>query len=253
MNYLVPERLDALARDYAMGLMHGSARRRFKRVVKSSRAAELAVLVWQHRLATLAAAVAPMPPRPIVWERLAQRIRPGSDTPATPAAAPPGAARAAPRWGWLGQLLSGRTLGGALAGVMIATVVLHERPALLALEPARETLPASYVGLLLDNEGRPTLLASSRRHGRALTVKMLQPLAIPAGKVATLWALPRDGTAPFRVGAVPAQGSATLPLPQPAEKLFFTVARLSVTFEDSATAAAPSPQPVLSGHCVKLW
>lgn len=245
MNYLRPERLDALARDYALGLMHGGARRRFEQLLRGSRAAELAVLVWQERLATLAAPVPPLQPSPAVWQRLEERLRP---VPAAAAAAP-----AASRWGWLGAIFSGRALGGALAGLLIATVVLREQPGLVGLEPARETLPASYVGLLLDNTGKPTLLASSRRHGKQLTVKMLQAIQIPAGQQATLWAFPKDNAAPFKVGIVPAQGNATLPLPATAEKLFFGVSRLAVTYETDAAAQAPAPEQVLSGHCVKLW
>ena len=76
---------------------------------------------------------------------------------------------------------------------------------------------------------------------------------MPAGQVARLWALPRDG-APFLVGEVPAKGSATLGLPDSAEKLFFTVARLGVTIEPAGgDARAPAGPFVASGHCVKLW
>lgn len=244
MNYLRPDRLDPLARDYAMGLMHGGARRRFERVLESSRAAKMAVHVWQERLSTLAAAVPPLQPRPQLWQQIERQVNPR-------------AAAAQSQPGWLaniaGLLFGPRVLGGALAGALLAAVVLHQRPGLVGLEPAAETLPASYVGLLADGAGKPTLLASSRRHGRALTVKMLQPLAIPAGKVALLWALPKDGGTPFVVGPVPAQGSSTIPLPAPAEKLFFTVSRLGVSFEADPSAAAPSAEFTLAGACVKLW
>ncbi len=254
MNYLQPERLDALARDFALGLMHGGARRRFERLLRSSRAAELAVLVWQERLAALAAPVPALQPSPALWQRLQAQVGP---------AAPRQSAAPSP-WAWLGTLFSGRgigrgigrVVGGALAGMLLAVLVLRQQPALLDLEPARETLPPSYVGLLLDSAGKPTLLASSRRHGRSITIKMLQPLAVPAGQVAVLWALPKDGSAPFRVGSVPTQGSTTLPLTDSAEKIFFTVTRLAVSFEATATPAAPSMPGgafVLSGHCVKLW
>jgi anti-sigma-K factor RskA len=244
LNLLRPERLDALAQDYALGLMHGGARRRFERLLHASRAAEMAVLVWQERLATLAAPVPPLQPSPAVWQRLEQRMQPMS---------PMAAAASRSRWAWLGNILSGRTLGGALAGLLLALVVLREQPGLAGLEPAGETLPASYVGLLLDQAGKPTLLASSRRHGRSLTVKLLQPIQIPAGQVAALWALPKDGGAAFKVGVVPAQGSAMLALPAPAEKLFFGVSRLAVTYELDTNAVTPAPAFVLSGHCVKLW
>ena len=154
------------------------------------------------------------------------------------------------------MLLSGRLLGGAGAGALLAAVVLRQQPAWLGLEPVQETLPASYVGLLLDRDGKPALLASSRRHGRVLSVKMRQPLEVPAGQHALLWALPKDGGPAFLVGALPAPGkagSSSIALSDSAEKLFFGVTRLGVSLEASATAPRPSGEFVLSGHCSKLW
>jgi anti-sigma-K factor RskA len=244
MNLLEPRRLDALAREYALGTLTGPARRRFERLLRDSRAAELAVLVWQERLATLARPVPALEPSERVWAGLEQRLFPAA------------AAAAAPAEPWWRRLLSGRSLGGALAGMLLAVVVLREQPAWIGLEPARETLPASYVGLLHDGAGQPTLLASSRRHGRVLTVKMLKPLAVPAGSVAVLWALPKDGGAPFAVGTVPTQGSVAVALADTSEKLFFNVARLGVSIEPAGGAALPARPGgpfVLSGDCVKLW
>jgi anti-sigma-K factor RskA len=151
-------------------------------------------------------------------------------------------------------LLSGRTLGGALAGVFLCVLLLRSQPGLIGAETASESLPPSYVGLLTDAAGKPTVLASSRRHGQQLTVKLLQPVTIPPGKVAQLWALPKDG-APFPIGVVPGQGSARLALPERSEKIFFPVSRLGVTFEakPAQTGDTPSGEFVLSGHCVKLW
>ena len=42
MNYLLPERLDRLAREYALGTLTGPARRRFERVLQQSAAARVA-------------------------------------------------------------------------------------------------------------------------------------------------------------------------------------------------------------------
>lgn len=248
MNYLHPERLDRLAREYALGTLAGGARRRFERVLRQSPAATLAVGVWQERLATLAGSVPSLEPRAAVWQGLEQRLF-------APAAAAAGAADKPSAWRWLAELFSARTLGSALAGVLLCVLVLRAQPDLIGMEPHRETLPASYVGLLLDAGGKPAVLASSRRHGRQLTVKLLQPLALPTGTVAQLWALPRDGSAAFPVGVLPPQGSGTVALADSSEKLFFTVAQLAVSFEPAAAAAGtkPSGSFVLSGHCVKLW
>ena len=245
MNYLLPERLDRLAREYALGTLAGPARRRFERVLRGSPAATLAVGVWQERLAGLAQSVPAMQPRASVWAGLERRLF----------APPPAAAPDAGWLGWLARLFSGRGLGGALAGVLLCLVVLRLQPGLIGMEPRVDALPQSYVGLLTDAAGKPTVLASSRRHGRLLTVKLLQPIAVPAGRVAQLWALPMDGSAPFPVGVVPSSGSATIALAEPSEKLFFNVARLAVSFEPAAAKPgdAPSGEFVLSGHCVKLW
>jgi len=245
MNYLQPERLDRLAREYALGTLHGRARRRFERLLRESAAAARAVGQWQGRLDTLAASVPSMQPREAVWQALRAHITQGAGRPAAPRGL----------WQTLTGWLSARTLVGALAGLLVATVVLRLQPGLVDLEPRQEKLPESYVGLLLDGSGKPTLLASSRRHGVLLTVKMLQPLSVPAGQVAQLWALPRDGSAAFPVGTVPDKGSAAVALAASSETLFFSVGELAVSFEPAAAqpGGRPSGPFVLRGHCVKLW
>jgi anti-sigma-K factor RskA len=244
MNLLEPRRLDALAREYALGTLHGGARRRFERLLAQSPAARMVVARWQGGFAELAAAVPPLQPRPAVWQSLQQRLGHG------PAPAP---APKRPGWNWLGWAAP---LASAALAVVLSVGLIKAFPDWAGLEPVREGLPPSYVGLLSDAQGKPGLLLSSRRHGRVLTAKLLQPLPPPAGQVAVLWAFPAtagDG-APFRVGTLPAQGSAALPLPQPAEKLFFKVNRLGVSFEPAgALPAQPGSALVWQGPCVKLW
>lgn len=264
MNLLHPPRLSALAREHALGLLRGGARRRFEQLLASSEAARAAVAGWQEDLAVLAASVPPLQPRPAVWHGLRQRL-----------GWQPSQAAEARRQGWLsrwwvgggdaergnaGALFSGArrgVLGGALAGigagVVLSTVLLQQNPAWLGHEVARDALPASYVGLLTDAQGAAAVLVSSRRHGRVLTVKVLKPLAPPPGQVARLWAFPKGGGAPFALGIAPASGSASLALPDTSEKLFFHVYRLGLSFEGQEPPAAPTNALVASGPCVKLW
>jgi anti-sigma-K factor RskA len=239
VNLLQPERLDRLAREYALGTLQGAARRRFERLLREAPLTMRVVAHWQERLGVLASGVPAVQPRERVWEDLQQRLFAAPQRPTL--------------WTRLQALLAPRVLGGVLAGLMVATVVLRLQPQWLDLESRSEALPQSYVGLLVSDAGQATLLASSRRHGRTITVKVLQPIDVPTGQVARLWALPRD-QAPFLVGEVPAKGSATLALPDSAEKLFFTVARLGLTIEPAGgDARAPAGSFVASGHCVKLW
>jgi anti-sigma-K factor RskA len=245
MNLLRPELLEALARDYALGTMSGGARRRFERLQREHVTAQQAVAAWSGRLAHLAKPVPPLRPRPAVWNGLQQRLFPEAEPPAQ-------------RRPWWQKLFGSQAWAGALAGTMLCVIVLRQQPDWAGLETRSEALPATYVGLLLDSGGKPAVLASSRRQGRQITIKFLQALAVPAGQVAQLWGLTKDGV-PFPVGIVPPSDrpgvSVTLPLPDTAEKLFFGTSRLAVSLEPAS--AKPDDKPtgefVLSGHCVKLW
>jgi len=212
-------------------------------VLRQAPAALRAVGAWQERLGGLAGAVPRMQPSESVWRGLEERLF------VSAVRASPGPLQ------WLRGVLSVRALGGVLAGALLCAALLRFQPGLIGLEPQSEVLPQSYVGLLADSEGKPTVLASSKRHGRLMTVKLLQPVAIPAGSVAQLWALPKDGSAAFPVGVVPGSGTASFALADTSEKLFFDVSRLAVSIEAAPAKAGdkPSGDFVLSGHCVKLW
>lgn len=253
MNYLHPPRLDALARDYAVGTLRGPARRRFERVLRHAPEARRAVEAWQQRLARLAEVVPPAVPRAAVWQGIETRLF-----------GVPLAARPRPGWGrWLplgprsGPAGAGLVVG-VLAGALLAVAAIRWQPPLasqLGLEAAGPGLPAAYVGILSDAQGRALVLASSRRHGQVLTIKWLQStFSLPAGQVARLWALPRDGAAPVPIGLLPA-GNGTLALPAASEALFARVDRLAVSVEPAGGPAPAAPvQPFLAiGPCAKLW
>ena len=246
MNYLLPGRLDRLAREYVLGTMTGPARRRFEKLLRVAPQATRAVAAWQERFSVLAAGVPAMQPREQVWSGLEQRLFASAKT----------TSRGPLQWLW--DLLSVRALGSALAGIFLCVIVLRSQPGLVGLETPSDALPASYVGLLLDASGKPTVLANSRRHGRQMTVKVLQPIAVPEGKVAQLWAFPSNG-APFPVAVLPrlpaAKESVSFTLPDESEKLFANVGRLAISVDDAPARPGDAPPAAfaLSGHCVKLW
>lgn len=243
MNYDRPELLDRLAAEYVFGTLGPQARRRFERLRRTLPAADAAARAWEARLIPLSRPVPVEAPPPRVWEAIDRR---------TGGLAAP----AAGGGGWRAWLTP--TLGFAF-GILATVGVIRLYPASVIpfddIVQQRGTLPASYVGLLLDADGAPTVLASSTRHGTTLTFKFLRPVAVPAGKVAVLWALPKDG-APFALGVIPApQGNrAVLTMADTSEKLLSNVTRLAISFEAGPPAPGSAPGSfVLSGHCVKLW
>lgn len=243
MNYDRPAVLDRLASEYVLGTLQGPARRRFEHILPSLRSARLAVSAWESRLHELALSVPPAVPADSVWENIERRIDPRQTV-----------ARA--RWsGWL------RPLAGVLSGIAIGILSVRLMPGALApleqLAQQEKALSQSYVGLLLDDDGRPTVLASATRHGARLKLKIIRPVAVPAGEVLTLWALPHDPAGndlpPLRLGAIPAEGKGELIMPDTAEKLLTNVSRLGVSLESSKSLPASPKVYILTGHCVRLW
>jgi anti-sigma-K factor RskA len=238
MNYDDPQLLDRLAAEYVLGSLSSRARRRFERLRQRLPAVEKAALDWERRLMPLSGSVPTQQPPARVWDAIDERT--GGD-----------ARRASTgSWTWL------RPVWGFAFGVLATLGVITLFPEALPIESIvqeRGTLPQSYVGLLTDAQNNAVLLASSTRHGRVLSVKRLRAMDVPSGRVAVLWALPRDG-APFAVGVVPPADKATLTLADTSEKLFSNVPRLAVSFETGVPAPGATPSPfVLTGHCVKLW
>ena len=248
MNYNRAELLDRLASEYVLGTLHGAARRRFDRVLAESAAARAAVRAWEQRLGSLASSIRPVEPPSRVWTATEVRI-------ASTASRAAGRGLQRSWWSNFWKPALGFAVGAALTVALVqlmpgAFVSLDE------LAQHQQALPQSYVGLLLDREGLPTLLISSTRHGTRVTVKSLRTVTVPAGKVAQVWALPKDGAA-FPIGvAIPTKppGSTSFEMGATSEKLLANVTRLAVSFEDAPARAGAFPREfALIGPCVKLW
>lgn len=240
-----PRLVEHLASTYVLGTLAGGARRRFERLLQQRADLQLAVAEWDARLGALAQAVPPHAAPPRVWATIDARTRPLSV-----AAAP---ARPGPL-GWLKP--AGFSLGGLAAGLLAASVLFVAVPGIFitadrAAMLTGQRLPQSYVGLLTDAQGNGKLLVSSLRHGTAMTVKVIGPIAPPAQGRLVLWAVPAQGPA-FVLGPVPLTGSATSQLPGTSEQLLAKVQKLVVTAETDAAPTAPGTV-VYSGNCAKLW
>lgn len=243
MNYRNPELLDRLASEYVLGTLRGGARRRFDRVLRDLPAALTAVGNWESRLGRLAVSVPPITPPARVWVAIDR--------------ATGGAKFEAKRSVWSTWFKPALGFAfGVAATVGLVQLSPQSFVTLDGLAQREQALPQSYVGLLTNAEGHPTVLVSSTRHGKKVTVKFLRPVEVPAGKVLQVWALPKEGAAfPLgTAGTTKPPGKTEFEMSDTSEKLLLQVPRLAVSFEDKPAAAGAAPgEFVLTGFCVKLW
>jgi anti-sigma-K factor RskA len=243
--------VDHLAAQYALGQLSSRAAKRLEAYARIRSDIRAAIAAWNDRVHALATSVPAVQPTSELWLRIEDRLF--------------GTAKSQRQASWSVQWLRDLAMpvklfaAGALGAVLAVLTIYFVVPQPNSIDVAalkRDALPQSYVGLLLDSKDSATLLASSLRHGKTLTVKLLKPLPVDSKLQYRLWAMPNDGV-PFSLGVIPASGNATLALADTSEKLLSKVQRLVVLSEPTGSAlqsgSAPKGTPVLTGHCVKLW
>ncbi len=247
MNYLQPERLEALARAQALGTLSPRASRRFARVITTSVVAAQAVADWQQRLRVLEDGAPEAPaPRPMVWNNVQARLF-GREAAAAPVRSHAGGRTRA--WaGWSGGF-------GLVFGASLCAVLLVAQPQWVALERSTEAAPASYVGVLSDPQGHALLATTARRHGTRLTVRLLHPIALPAGQELAVWAWNDADPTPRLVGRSPNVQSADIALAAPAESLLATMTHLGLSAANTGPVAPTTPGAAFlaQGPCAKVW
>ncbi len=223
MNYLDPERLDALAAQYVLGTLSRRARNRLDRLARSDESVATAIRSWQNRLLPLAESLPPVEPPDRVWPAIVRRIHGRPE---------PGSV-----WTNLG-LWRALTLVGFATAMALSVVLLAPRP-----EAPQETL----VVILAGQDARPALVVSGERSGRVLTVKALAAVQPGSDRALQLWALPGQGN-PRSLGLLPVSGSALVrvDLPQSVGQALQNIPTLAVSLEPPGGSPTGLPTgPVL--------
>ena len=191
MDYSRANLANALAAEYASGLLRGSARRRFEALLPAHPALIRAVRAWEDRLMPLTAVVAPVAPSAAVWARIEARIHGAS------------AASAATSW-WrqLGFWRGFSALAGAAAlslGVMLASPGPVQPPIIVVLSAATPTpgAPGTPAGGMVP----ASFVASISGDGRAMVTRPLVEVGLQADRSLELWSLPPSG-APRSLGVI---------------------------------------------------
>jgi anti-sigma-K factor RskA len=234
MNYLKPERLDALAAQYVLGTLSRRARGRLERLSPSNEAIAVAIRGWESRLLPLAQSLPPVAPPDRVWAAIVRRVHGQRDSGSI--------------WANIG-LWRGLTLAGFATALALSVILLSPRS-----ELPIETL----VVVLAGQDARPALVASADRSGRTLTFKAVAPVQPASDRVLQLWALPAQGN-PRSLGLIPASsggsGVVRLDLPVPAGQALQNIPALAISLEPLGGSPTGLPTgPVLySGPIQRLY
>jgi anti-sigma-K factor RskA len=236
MNYNKPKLREMLAAEYALGTLHGAARRRFERLLARDAHYRASVQEWQQRLAPLDYVVPAVPPPERVWQGIARRIT-------APAPQPQRAAtRKHGLWDSLGFW---RALALATSTVAAALLIYF------GSAPVAPPAP-NYVVVLLDAKAKPAIALNYAAGGNELVVSIVAAQELTPQQALELWALPQGG-APQSLGLLPVTGKAAVKLTR-GDVSLDAVPAFAVSLEPKGGSPTGAPTgPVLySGAPVKL-
>lgn len=203
---------EALAGEFALGLMEAEARRAFEQRLIREPALRAQVRAWQERLATLADEVAPVTPPPRLKAQIEARLFEAAPTPGA-------------RWSW------SRFLGGAItAGALVIALVLFSGP------------PAPGPSLIAEIAAEDRSLVYSARFDpvrERLELSRLEGASLE-GRVHELWLIAEGATAPVSLGVLPADGRVTLELP---DALALAMLGGTLAVSDEPPGGSPTGQP----------
>ena len=168
------EQVDSIAAEYALGTLHGTARRRFERLIADRADVRSALWSWERHLSGLASALEPQQPPLRVWKKIRQRIGP----------AEPVTARFVERWRgfWL-------ALPAAAAAAWLALAVFPPSAADRAAVFAGPSAEALWV------------VAADLKEG-SIRIETLAAPALDPDKSYELWVLPANDQPPISLGVL---------------------------------------------------
>jgi anti-sigma-K factor RskA len=238
MNYGNEGIRNALAAEYVLGTLRGSARRRFARSLKGSPGLRRAVAAWGELLAPLNDRIEAIVPPARVWRRIQNRIGASST----------GRARRADFWLRVGFWRTTAVASPAAALVLAGWVFV--------LAPSVES-QEMMVAVLSDRASAPALVVSwavVRGGPERLRVRVIRRMEQAPDTTWQLWMLPANGEKPVSLGLI--SGTETQVMSVPAGVAAAVNAARGLVMSVEPPAGSPSGLPtgpvLYSGPCTLL-
>lgn len=216
MKYQNRELLEQLAAEYALGTLRGAARQRFERLLPQNPDALAAVRRWEDRLVGLAADIAPVVPRAVVWRSVELRLRHGQREPAKP----------------LGWWHRSRFAFAAVVAVLAVGIVLRM---------SIDTAPSRVIATIGTQQQAQWWRIAVSDDREQLHVTAFDDITADATHAYELWALPDSGAAPVSLGLMPQNGVRQLFLNPKQRAALQQASKLAISLEPSTGSPTGAP------------
>ncbi|HIO92561.1 MAG TPA: hypothetical protein EYG68_06920 [Leucothrix mucor] len=229
-RYQNPEVFEQLAIEYAVGALHGRARKRFEALMETHFYLKATTEAYQHKFAHLVELLPDAQPSDQVWKNLESHIK----TTATPAVSEA-------KESWWSSLFNTKTYG-LMASALIVSAALIFNP--------MTGSPIAYTAILESSSTHsPMAVTRISQADMNISIDMMKHTNVPDNMELTLWCHPKGGGKPMMMGTISSSGKTIIKIDKSEWRNFKNVGLLAISLEqkDSKHADWPKGEILLKG------
>ena len=222
-RYQNPELFERLAMEYAIGIMHGGARRRFETLMERHLYLRATTEAYEHKFARLAELLPEEQPSPRVWKKIEKQTHQQANQQKGTVSAP---------W-W--QSLQAKMMG-------LAASIIFAVSALFVLLPTTTVSADGYVAVLESPEKVPMAMATAKE-GDGIQVKLMDDMDVPSNMELKLWCLPKKaGEKPMMMGVLAKSGQSKIKINKKIWQGLADVSALAISLEPVTAKNTDGPE-----------
>ena len=229
-RYQNPEVFEQLAIEYAVGALHGRAKKRFEALMDTHFYLKATTEAYQNKFAHLVELLPDEKPSDKVWNNLEAHIK--------ETAAP---VESEAKENWWSSIFSTKTYG-LIASMFVVALALIFNPL--------TTSPVAYAAVL-ESSNTNSSMAVTRisQKDMELSIDVMMKNKVPDGMKLALWCHPKNGGKPMMMGTISASGKTVIKIDKAEWRNFKNVGLLAVSLEhkDAKHIEKPEGKVLLKG------
>ncbi len=229
-RYQNPEVFEQLAIEYAVGALHGRAKKRFEALMEIHFYLKATTEAYQNKFAHLVELLPDEKPSDTVWDNLEAHIK---ETDALE--------KSKMKENWWSSLFNAK-IYGLIASMLIVALALIFNP--------MTTSPIAYAAVL-ESSNTNSSMAVTRisQKDMALSIDVMMKHKVPEGMKLALWCHPKNGGKPMMMGTISASGKTVIKIDKAEWRNFKNVGFLAVSLEhkDAKHIEKPEGKVLLKG------
>jgi anti-sigma-K factor RskA len=226
MNYSTESLRNALAAEYVLGTLRGSARKRFQQLIMQYSAIRETTWIWEQHLNVMGGRVAPIAVDDKVWRGITQRLGFVSEEQGSTAEIIHMPSSARSRWMGISSL--------ATAAAIVMAVLLWRQQA-----PPTMPIPAAQqVAVMQSKDAQPLWLIEVKAN--TLEIQATSNITKRNNNDYELWMVAKDGRPPVSLGLLPQSGRVSLAKHPLFDQLDIAVLAVSLEPLNGSPTGAPT-------------